>query len=234
MTFCAEYSTIHFMDAYIEEIIKAHESQFEKYFSLLTEWNEKFNLTAITEKEDVFVKHFADSLLGEPFIEKNAAVLDVGAGAGFPSLPIKIVRGDIKLTLADSLQKRVVFLREVICRLGLENVEAVHSRAEDLTERESYDCVVSRAVAPLNVLCEYCLPFVKTGGKFIAYKSDDCAEEIAAAEKAVSVLGGAGAQIVKVRLDENTVRSLVVIKKIAATPVKYPRGKNLPRKMPLI
>lgn len=221
------------MNEKIYDVIKNREREYEKYYSLLVEWNEKFNLTAITDRSEVYVKHFADSLLGEPFIPKNAKVLDVGTGAGFPSLPVKIARPDIKLTLNDSLLKRIGFLREVISELGLSDTEAIHSRAEDLKTREYYDCVVSRAVAPLNVLCEYCLPFVKLGGTFIAYKADECEEEIAAAENAVAVLGGKPARIEKVRLDENTVRSLVIIEKKRPSPGKYPRGKNLPRKSPL-
>lgn len=233
MTFFREYSTILIMNEKIRDIIKNHEREYEKYYSLLVEWNGKFNLTAITDRSEVYVKHFADSLLGEPFIPENARVLDVGTGAGFPSLPVKIARPDIKLTLNDSLLKRIGFLREVISELGLTGVETIHSRAEDLTDREYYDCVVSRAVAPLNVLCEYCLPFVKPGGTFIAYKADECEEETAAAANAIAVLGGNAARIEKVRLDENTVRSLVIIEKRRPTPGKYPRGKNLPRKSPL-
>lgn len=214
-------------------MLNARSASFDTYYRLLTEWNEKFNLTAITERNAVYVKHFADSLLGEYLVPENATLLDIGAGAGFPSLPIKIVREDMTLTMVDSLKKRVNFLSCLIDELKLDKTTALHARAEDLNCRGSYDCVVARAVAPLNTLCEYCLPFVKTGGIFIAYKAGDCEEETAAAKNAVKILGGDKADIIKRRLDDDTVRSLVVIGKVTDSPAKYPRGKNLPRKSPL-
>ncbi len=214
-------------------MLNARSASFDTYYRLLTEWNEKFNLTAITERNAVYVKHFADSLLGEYLVPENATLLDIGAGAGFPSLPIKIVRDDVTLTMVDSLKKRVNFLSCLIDELKLDKTTALHARAEDLNCRGSYDCVVARAVAPLNTLCEYCLPFVKTGGIFIAYKAGDCEEETAAAKNAVKILGGDKADIIKRRLDDDTVRSLVVIGKVTDSPAKYPRGKNLPRKSPL-
>ena len=221
------------MEQRIFEMLNARSASFDTYYRLLTEWNEKFNLTAITERNAVYVKHFADSLLGEYLVPENATLLDIGAGAGFPSLPIKIVRDDVTLTMVDSLKKRVNFLSCLIDELKLEKTTALHARAEDLNCRGSYDCVVARAVAPLNTLCEYCLPFVKTGGIFIAYKAGDCEEETAAAKNAVKILGGDKADIIKRRLDDDTVRSLVVIGKVTDSPAKYPRGKNLPRKSPL-
>lgn len=214
-------------------MLNARSASFDTYYRLLTEWNEKFNLTAINERNAVYVKHFADSLLGEYLVPENATLLDIGAGAGFPSLPIKIVREDVTLTMVDSLKKRVNFLSCLIDELKLDKTTALHARAEDLNCRGSYDCVVARAVAPLNTLCEYCLPFVKTGGIFIAYKAGDCEEETAAAKNAVKILGGDKADIIKRRLDDDTVRSLVVIGKVTDSPAKYPRGKNLPRKSPL-
>ena len=214
-------------------MLNARSASFDTYYRLLTEWNEKFNLTAITERNAIYVKHFADSLLGEYLVPENATLLDIGAGAGFPSLPIKIVREDVTLTMVDSLKKRVNFLSCLIDELKLDKTTALHARAEDLNCRGSYDCVVARAVAPLNTLCEYCLPFVKTGGIFIAYKAGDCEEETAAAKNAVKILGGDKADIIKRRLDDDTVRSLVVIGKVTDSPAKYPRGKNLPRKSPL-
>lgn len=214
-------------------MLNARSASFDTYYRLLTEWNEKFNLTAITERNAVYVKHFADSLLGEYLVPENATLLDIGAGAGFPSLPIKIVREDVTLTMVDSLKKRVNFLSCLIDELKLDKTTALHARAEDLNCRGSYDCVVARAVAPLNTLCEYCQPFVKTGGIFIAYKAGDCEEETAAAKNAVKILGGDKADIIKRRLDDDTVRSLVVIGKVTDSPAKYPRGKNLPRKSPL-
>ena len=221
------------MEQRIFEMLNARSASFDTYYHLLTEWNEKFNLTAITERNAVYVKHFADSLLGEYLVPENATLLDIGAGAGFPSLPIKIVREDVTLTMVDSLKKRVNFLSCLIDELKLDKTTALHARAEDLNCRGSYDCVVARAVAPLNTLCEYCLPFVKTGGIFIAYKAGDCEEETAAAKNAVKILGGDKADIIKRRLDDDTVRSLVVIGKVTDSPAKYPRGKNLPRKSPL-
>ena len=209
-------------------------SQFEKYCSLLVEWNEKINLTAITEKEEVFTKHIVDSLIGEEFIKKNATVIDIGTGAGFPSLPIKIVREDINLTLNDCLNKRLIFLNEVINKLGLKNVSTLHSRAEDLNKNVKYDYALSRAVASLNTLSEYCLPFVKEGGYFIAYKSKDIDEELKNSEKAIEILGGKIEEVKEISIpNTDIVRKLVVIKKIKQTPNKYPRGKNLPKTKPL-
>ena len=209
-------------------------SQFEKYCSLLVEWNEKINLTAITEKDEVFTKHFVDSLIGEEFIKKNATVIDIGTGAGFPSLPIKIVREDINLTLNDCLNKRLIFLNEVINKLGLKNVSTLHSRAEDLNKNVKYDYALSRAVASLNTLSEYCLPFVKEGGYFIAYKSKDIDEELKNSEKAIEILGGKIEEIKEIEIpDTDILRKLVFIKKIRQTPNKYPRGKNLPKTKPL-
>ena len=209
-------------------------SQFEKYCSLLVEWNEKINLTAITEKDEVFTKHFVDSLIGEEFIKKNATVIDIGTGAGFPSLPIKIVREDINLTLNDCLNKRLIFLNEVINKLGLKNVSTLHSRAEDLNKNVKYDYALSRAVASLNTLSEYCLPFVKEGGYFIAYKSKDIYEELKNSEKAIEILGGKIEEVKEIEIpNTDIVRKLVFIKKIRQTPNKYPRGKNLPKTKPL-
>ena len=209
-------------------------SQFEKYCSLLVEWNEKINLTSITEKDEVFTKHFVDSLIGEEFIKKNATVIDIGTGAGFPSLPIKIVREDINLTLNDCLNKRLIFLNEVINKLGLKNVSTLHSRAEDLNKNVKYDYALSRAVASLNTLSEYCLPFVKEGGYFIAYKSKDIDEELKNSEKAIEILGGKIEEVKEIEIpNTDIVRKLVFIKKIKQTPNKYPRGKNLPKTKPL-
>lgn len=208
------------------------QSQFSRYYSLLVEWNEKFNLTAITNESEVWSKHFADSLSGESLIKKDATVLDIGSGAGFPGIPLKIVRGDINLTMLDSVNKKVTFLNEVVRQLGLENAKAIHSRIEDLDKKVKYDVVVSRAVASLPTLCEYALPFVKEGGIFIAYKSEKTDEEIATAKNALSVLGGEIVEVKDVSTGEFN-RKLIVIKKVKPTPPKYPRGKNLPRVKPL-
>lgn len=207
---------------------------FERYYALLLEWNERFNLTAITDRRDVFVKHFLDSISAAPLIPQNASVLDIGAGAGFPSLPLKIARDDLTVTCVDSVNKKVTFLDAVIDELGLKNARAIHSRAEDLP-KTGYDVVVSRAVASLNVLCEYCLPFVKIGGALIAYKSEKADEELAAATNAIKLLGGKMKELRDVSdfVGGETTRKLIVIEKIAPTPPKYPRGKNLPRLKPL-
>ena len=173
-------------------------SLFKLYYELLTEWNGKFNLTAITEKQDVEIKHFADSLAAIDIISGN--IIDIGAGAGFPSVPLKIVNPSLKVTMADSSNKRITFLNEVIEKLELKDIKAVHIRAEDIKEREYYDFAVARAVAPLCTLVEYLLPFVKVGGKMIAYKSDNIKDEIEQAKNAVKILGGAKIETEKYRL----------------------------------
>lgn len=206
-------------------------SLFKLYYELLTEWNGKFNLTAITEKQDVEIKHFADSLAAIDIISGN--IIDIGAGAGFPSIPLKIINPSLKVTMADSSNKRITFLNEVIEKLELKDIKAVHIRAEDIKEREYYDFAVARAVAPLCTLVEYLLPFVKVGGKMIAYKSDNIQDEIEQAKNAVKILGGAKIETEKIPLDSETVRSLVIIKKVKETPKKYPRGANKPRLSPL-
>lgn len=204
---------------------------FEKYVDLLIRWNEKFNLTAITEPSEIYVKHFADSIAAVDYC--NGSLLDIGAGAGFPSVPLKIIKPSLDVTMADSLNKRVNFLNEVIRELKLERTEAVHIRAEELKEKEKYDTVVARAVAPLSTLAEYMLPFVKVGGKAIAYKSCDVEEELKQAEKAIEVLGGEKAQIIKMKLTEEIERSIVLITKKKNTPSKYPRAGNKPRTNPI-
>ncbi len=203
--------------------------QFEKYFQLLIKWNEKMNLTAITDVNGVAVKHFADSLslLNYVDITKGAKIIDVGTGAGFPGVVLKIARPDIRLTLLDSLNKRLVFLNEVLTTLGLK-AELVHSRAEEgaknVKYRENFDFSVSRAVARLNVLCEYCLPYVKTGGKFIAMKGSGADEEILGARSAISQLGGKINTAHRFSLPNNEgERAIIVIDKVKATPKKFPR-----------
>ncbi len=205
--------------------------RFEKYYELLIQWNEKFNLTAITEKTAVEIKHFADSLAASEIIK--GTVIDIGAGAGFPSIPLKIVNPSLYITMIDSSNKRVTFLKEVIEQLGLEKAEAIHSRAEDLKERECFDFAVARAVAPLSTLAEYLIPFVKKGGKMIAYKSDNIEEEMKEAKTAIKILGGTKTEVIKISLDSETVRSLVIVTKGRPTPKKYPRGANKPRLNPL-
>lgn len=214
--------------------------QFIKYYEILVEWNSFMNLTGITEFEEVVQKHFVDSLaLCKALVpEKIENMIDIGTGAGFPGIPLKIAYPHLKVTLLDSLQKRIRFLDEVISQLGLEEIETIHGRAEDFAKpsmkRESYDLCVSRAVANLASLSEYCLPYVKMGGYFIPYKSGKVEEELENSRKAVFLLGGKIEEEVKFFLPESDIsRSLIKIKKIAATPKKYPRKSGLATKEPV-
>ena len=212
--------------------------QFEKYYEMLIEKNKVMNLTAITEFHEVLEKHFLDSvsLIRVKNLHQPITVLDLGTGAGFPGIPLKIVFPELKVTLADSLNKRVLFLQEVIDELQLENIEAIHGRAEDLARdkkyREQFDLVVSRAVANLSTLSEYCLPFVQIGGEFISYKSGDCEEEVSAAKSAVFLLGGKIKETMKFDLGESG-RSFITIEKVKGTPKIYPRKAGTPSKKPL-
>lgn len=211
--------------------------QFEKYFSMLIETNKVMNLTAITEEDDVAVKHFLDSALPEKFFSQNAAVIDIGSGAGFPALPLKIVRPDLKITMVDSLNKRIGFLNDVIEKLNIEGANAVHSRAEDFAKnnREKFDAAVARAVAPLNTLVEYLLPFVKVGGVCIIYKSSKLAEELENSQKAIEILGAKVEKIEKYYIEEKELeREILILKKIKNTPPKYPRDKNKPKLNPIV
>ena len=209
---------------------------FEKYFALLTEYNARFNLTAITQREEVYEKHFLDSVLGEALFPENASVLEVGSGAGFPSLPLKILREDLNFTLVESTGKKCEFLKVVIKELSLSNVTVLNGRAEDFARdpiyREQFDACCARAVARMNTLSEYCIPFIKIGGLFIAYKGD-ADEEVREAENAVKKLGGGRAQIFRYQLPSCGGRSLVCIKKERPTPRNYPRGQGKERKNPL-
>ena len=206
---------------------------FDRYADMLTERNEKVNLTAITEPGEIRVKHFTDSLAAVDLIPGGAKVLDIGSGAGFPGIPLKIVRDDLSMTLLDSGNKKVAFLVDVIADLGLKSINAVHARIEDFPHKAEFDVVVSRAVAELTTLAEYALPFVKAGGAFIAYKSEKAEAEAAAAENAIGLLGGRIREIREVFVAPGITRKLIIIDKIAPTPPKYPRGKNLPRLKPL-
>lgn len=222
--------------------------QFEQYFKILVEWNTFMNLTAITEYEDVQIKHFIDSLAVSYVLENvslknkidmnNVSVIDVGTGAGFPGVPLKIAFPQAKVLLMDSLNKRVNFLNEVIGKLNLTGVSAVHARAEEGARnadfREKFDVGVSRAVANLSTLVEYCLPFVKQGGYFIAYKSGDINEEKENAKNAVNLLGGKIEEVYTMTLPHTDIeRSFVFIRKERPTPKKYPRKAGLPSKEPL-
>ena len=214
--------------------------QFIKYHEILVEWNSFMNLTGITEYGEVVQKHFVDSLALCKAIDvsKVETMIDIGTGAGFPGIPLKIAYPHLKVTLLDSLQKRIKFLNEVINQLGLEDVETIHGRAEDFAKpsmkRELYDLCVSRAVANLASLSEYCLPYVNLGGYFIPYKSGKLEEELEESKKAVFLLGGKIEEEVKFQLPDSDIsRSLIKIKKVSATPKKYPRKSGLATKEPI-
>lgn len=213
------------------------EARFDTYRQLLCAYNERVNLTALTGKRDIEIKHFLDSLLAEPYLEKGARVIDVGSGAGFPGLPLALVREDIQMTLLDSLKKRVTFLRIVCKTLEQRNVCCLHARAEDAARdarlRESFDVALSRAVAPLCVLGEYCLPFVRVGGRFLALKGPSPEKEIDEATGALALLGGKVTAVDRVTLPEDIYHSLVCIEKISQTPPLYPRKAGKPAKSPL-
>lgn len=214
--------------------------QFRSYYELLTEWNKKINLTAITGYEDVVRKHFIDSILICSLLDlnKDIRIIDVGTGAGFPGIPIKILNPDCRIVLLDSLNKRVRFLETVVDELGLENVECIHGRAEDVSRekkyRASFDFSVSRAVANLSTLCEYCIPFLKKGGMFVSYKSDKADDEINGSENAVRTLGSEITSVKKIALPEtDIVRKFIMITNIKQVSNIYPRKAGIPAKDPL-
>lgn len=206
---------------------------YQTYMDYLLEVNAHTNLTAITDPREIEIKHFKDSLTVLSYIKEKDKVLDIGAGAGFPGLPLRIEK-DFDLTLIDSVNKKVVFMNEVIEKLGLKNTKAIHTRAEDYAKekRESFDVVVSRAVANMATLSEYALPFLKVGGLFIALKGPKVEEELEASKNALKILGGRVKEIKAFDLDGNE-RVNIVIEKVKKTKDKYPRGKNLPKKEPL-
>ena len=209
------------------------------YKELLIEWNKKFNLTAIIEDKEIYLKHFYDSLTLNKIIELNKieTLADVGTGAGFPGIVLKIFFPEIHITLIDSLNKRIIFLQTVITELELKNIQAIHGRAEEFVskEREAYDIVTSRAVARLNVLLEYMLPFVKVGGRCICMKSFEIEEELKEAKKAIEILGGEIEKIDEITLPNTDIkRKIVIIKKVKNTPSKYPRKAGTPAKEPII
>ena len=219
-------------------LTEEQQNQFYNYMELLLEWNKKMNLTAITEQKEILTKHFIDSLSIVQYINLNDRILDIGTGAGFPGIPLKIALPQNSFTLLDSLNKRINFLNVVIQELKLKNINAIHGRAEEFNkingERESYEIVVSRAVAKLNVLLEYMLPFVKIGGKCICMKSTDIDEELKEAEKAIDILGGKIEKVDTIILENTDIkRKIVIIEKIKETPKRYPRKAGTPGKEPI-
>lgn len=204
--------------------------QFEKYSRMLVEWNEKMNLTAVTDPDGIAVKHFLDSIL--PLYHINfdniSSIADIGTGAGFPGIPLKIMMPDKNVTLIDSLNKRINFLKAVCEETGLNGVECIHGRAEEMGKnkdyREKYDAVVSRAVANMTVLCEYCLPFVKVGGMFVALKAENADEELELAKPMIGTLGGKVEEVIEAPLPMSDItRKLIVVRKVKGTPPKFPR-----------
>lgn len=230
ITFLAKEIDIEFNEEQIEK--------FYKYMQLLLEWNEKINLTAITDPKEIILKHFIDSLTILKYIKKGAKVIDVGTGAGFPGIPLKILRDDINLTLLDSLNKRINFLKLVIDELKLKNVDTIHGRAEEIGKnkryRESFDISFSRAVANLSTLSEYLIPLVKIGGISISMKGSEIKEEIEKSRKAISVLGGNINKIDFFELPQSDIkRNLIIIEKEKSTPAKFPRKPGVPSKEPI-
>lgn len=208
-----------------------------KFYDMVIETNKVMNLTNITDEKEFAIKNVLDCVLPMKIIPINAGVLDIGAGAGFPSIPLKIMRPDLDIVMVDSLNKRINFLKTVIQKLDLKNISANHMRIEDyaITHKEKYDIVVARAVARLNTLLEYSLPLVKIKGKVIAYKSQKADEEIAEAQNALNILGGKVTELQTVLIKEiDSIRVNIVVEKLKSTPKEYPRGKNLPKLKPII
>ena len=227
---------------YMEELeIKLSTEQAEmffKYMNLLLEWNEKINLTAITDEEEVIVKHFVDSITISKYIPTGTSLIDVGTGAGFPGIPLGIIRNDLEIVLLDSLQKRINFLEVVIRELGLENIKTVHARAEEFGKnnkyREKFDVATSRAVANLSTLSEYLLPLVKVGGVVICMKGCAIEEEMNNSKKAINVLGGKVTRVFEFNLPKTDIkRNIVLVDKVSKTPAKYPRKPGTPSKEPI-
>lgn len=217
------------------------EHKFILYRDLLKQWNQKINITSIEDDEEIYLKHFIDSilLLNKDNINENKKIIDVGTGGGFPGLPLKIMNNNYKITLLDSLRKRIDFLQEVAYALNLSDVKLIHGRAEDFGQnkeyREIYDICVSRAVAPLNVLSEYCIPFVKVGGYFAAYKSNIISQEITNSDNAIKKLGGKLKEIKEICIPgTDIIRKIVIIEKVEPTNKRYPRKAGKPSKEPLI
>lgn len=221
------------------ELDKNQIEKFYKYMDLLIEWNEKINLTAITNRKDIIVKHFIDSLTIQRYLSDAVNIIDVGTGAGFPGIPIKIINPNLKVVLVDSLNKRINFLQDVIKKLNLDNIEVIHARAEDLGQnkkyREAFDIVTSRAVANMSVLSEYLLPLARVNGKCICMKGSDIEEELENSKYAINLLGGKIEQVDKFELSNERIgRNIIIVKKLKNTPNSYPRKAGTPAKKPLI
>ena len=221
------------------ELDKNQIEKFYKYMDLLIEWNEKINLTAITNRKDILVKHFIDSLTIQRYLGDAVNIIDVGTGAGFPGIPIKIINPNLKVVLVDSLNKRINFLQDVIKKLNLDNIEVIHARAEDLGQnkkyREAFDIVTSRAVANMSVLSEYLLPLARVNGKCICMKGSDIEEELENSKYAINLLGGKIEQVDKFELSNERIgRNIVIVEKLKNTPNSYPRKAGTPAKKPLI
>ena len=222
---------------YDTEVLGAQRERLEIFREMLLEYNQKYNLTTILEEKDVYYKHFLDSAAGMDLFKEGARVAEIGSGAGFPSMVLKILRDDLQFDLFESVGKKCEFLRAVVDKFQLKNVHIYNMRAEDAAKdkkfREKYDCVTARAVARMNTLCEYCMPFVKVGGQFIAYKGGN-ADEITEAKNAYKILGGRCKQVIEYSLPNGFgERTLAVIEKTSPTPPKYPRGQGKERKQPL-
>ncbi|EES91896.1 16S rRNA (guanine(527)-N(7))-methyltransferase RsmG [Clostridium botulinum] len=216
-------------------------NQFIKYKDLLKDWNSKVNLTAITEDKEIIKKHFIDSMkiFQFEYLKKANRIIDIGTGGGFPGIPMKIIRPEVKMVLLDSLRKRINVLDDILCKIGIDDVETIHGRAEEFSRnpkyREQFDAVVSRAVANLAALSEFCLPYVKVGGYFVALKGPSVDEEVKIAKKAISILGGKLEEIREVEIENSDLKhNLVIIKKIKNTPKQYPRKAGTAIKKPLL
>ena len=221
------------------ELSEKQKEMFYDYMNLLLEWNESINLTSITEPNEVILKHFIDSITISKYIKEGSYVADIGTGAGFPGIPLKIIREDINIVLVDSLNKRINFLNEVIYKLDLKNIQAIHARAEDFAHdkkfREQFDIVTSRAVANMSTLSEYLLPLIKEKGKCLCMKGPDIEEEIDSAKNAISILGGTITNVHKFNLPNSDIgRTVVDIEKSNSTDKKYPRKAGVPSKNPLV
>lgn len=220
-----------------EKISVNQVENFYKYMLLLLEWNQKMNLTAITDEKEIIYKHFIDSISINKYIKEANNIMDVGTGAGFPGIPLKLLNKDINFVLVDSLNKRINFLEEVKKQLKIEKLELIHSRVEDLAKnkiyREKIDIVVSRAVANLSVLLEYMLPFVRKDGICICMKGPNVEEEIEKSKNALNVLGGKIEKIEHIDLPGDLERNIIIVKKLKETPTKYPRKAGIPAKQPL-